>query len=102
MDHQAGQNDGFSAASQVGSANSEALHIWRPRPLVRAIEWSATDAVATTAKKTYEVFVMQDTLVELLNRVYSSTGGSEFGFLVGGGKKMLCYGDQSIGPCMLK
>lgn len=83
MDHQAGQNDGLSAAGQVGSTGSEALHIWRPRPLVRAIEWTAIDAGATNERKAYEVFVMQDTLSELLKRVYSSKRGSEFGFLVG-------------------
>lgn len=83
MDHQAGQNEGFSTAGQVGSAGSEALHIWRPRPLVRAIKWTANDAGATNEKNAYEVFVMQDTLTEILKRVYASTSRSEFGFLVG-------------------
>jgi hypothetical protein len=83
MDHQAGQKGGLSTGSQIGSQGSEPLHIWRPRPLVRAIEWSPTDAGVVGDRAAYEVFVMQDTLTELLKRLYVNASAAQFGFMVG-------------------
>ncbi len=83
MKHGAGQQGGIAGGGQLGAQGSEALHIWRPRPLVRAIEWRPREQPLTAGSAGYEVFVMQDTFSELISRARGRDVQSSFGFLVG-------------------
>jgi proteasome lid subunit RPN8/RPN11 len=64
---------------------TDAYHIWKPRPLLRSVHWKPTPAVPRDAAAgSYDVFVDQRVFTAMHSHLWNATPGEEpFGFLSG-------------------